>query len=168
MLPEFVPHDVLGLRIIRRFYVKQVRFWEEKSAGILREAEKGETPIADVCREHGISEQKFCRGRREYGGLNTSDEQRLKELTSENARLKRLLAERDLEVDTLKEHECLNMDVFYSLVEAKTVVETWWQSYNNERRHSSLSYQTPAEFAAAWRKFSVQQRSRPSQLEQSS
>jgi putative transposase len=47
--------------------------------------------------------------------------------------------------------ECLNMEVFYSLAEATTIVEMWRQSYNHERPHSSLAYQTPAEFAAAWR-----------------
>jgi putative transposase len=83
--------------------VKQERFSEEKIVGILREAEKGEKSIADLCREHGIGEQTFYRWRRKYGGLDTSDVQRLKELTTENARLKRLLAERDLEVDALKE-----------------------------------------------------------------
>lgn len=83
--------------------MKQERFSEEKIVGILREAEKGEQPIADLCRVRGIAEQTFYRWRRKYGGLDTSDVQRLKELTSENARLKRLLAERDLEVDALKE-----------------------------------------------------------------
>ncbi len=83
--------------------MKQERFSEEKIVGILREAEKGEKPIGDLCREHGVAEQTFYRWRRKYGGLDTSDVQRLKELTSENARLKRLLAERDLEVDALKE-----------------------------------------------------------------
>jgi putative transposase len=83
--------------------VKQERFSEEKIVGILREAEKGEKPVADLCREHDIAEQTFYRWRRKYGGLDTSDVQRLRELTSENARLKRLLAERDLEVDALKE-----------------------------------------------------------------
>jgi transposase-like protein len=48
-------------------------------------------------------EQTLYRWRRKYGGLDTSDVQRLKELATENARLKRLLAERDLEVDALKE-----------------------------------------------------------------
>jgi putative transposase len=43
------------------------------------------------------------------------------------------------------------MEVFCSLAEAKIVVETWRQSYNNERPDSSLGYQTPAEFAAVWR-----------------
>jgi putative transposase len=69
----------------------------------LREAEKGAKPVAELCREHGIAEQTFYRWRRKYGGLNESDVQRLKALTAENARLKRLLAERDLEVDALKE-----------------------------------------------------------------
>ena len=83
--------------------MKQERFSEEKIVGILRVAEKAEKPIADLCREQGIAEQTFYRWRRKYGGLDTSDVQRLKELTAENARLKRLLAERDLEVDALKE-----------------------------------------------------------------
>ena len=82
--------------------MKQERFSEEKIVGILREAEKGEKPVADVCREYGVAEQTFYRWRRKYGGLNESDVQRLKELTVENAKLKRLLAERDLEVDALK------------------------------------------------------------------
>ncbi len=90
--------------------MKQERFSEEKIVGILREAEKGEKPIADLCREHGIAEQTFYRWRRKYGGMDTSDVQRLKELTSENARLKRLLAERDLEVDALKELLARNGD----------------------------------------------------------
>jgi putative transposase len=47
--------------------------------------------------------------------------------------------------------ECLNMEVFYSLAGAVTIVECWRHSYNHERPHSSPGYQTPAEFAAAWR-----------------
>jgi putative transposase len=46
--------------------------------------------------------------------------------------------------------ECLNMEVFYGLAEATTVVEKWRQTYNRERPHSSLGYQTPAEFAPTW------------------
>jgi putative transposase len=45
--------------------------------------------------------------------------------------------------------ECLNMEVFYSLAQATTTTEMWRQSYNHERPHSSLDYQTPAEFAAS-------------------
>jgi transposase InsO family protein len=47
--------------------------------------------------------------------------------------------------------ECLNMEVFYSLAETTTIVEMWRRSYNQERPHSSLGYQTPAEFAAGWK-----------------
>ena len=83
--------------------MKQERFSEEKIVGILREAEKGEKPVAEICREHGVAEQTFYRWRRRYGELNESDVQRLKELTVENAKLKRLLPERDLEVDAFKE-----------------------------------------------------------------
>ena len=83
--------------------MKRQRFSEERIVGILREAEKSEKPIADLCREHGIAEQTLNQWRRRYGGQETSDVQRLNELTSENARLKRFLAERDLEVDALKE-----------------------------------------------------------------
>jgi putative transposase len=46
--------------------------------------------------------------------------------------------------------ECLNMEVFYNPHEAEIVVEMWRKSYNNERPHSSLSYQTPDEFATGW------------------
>lgn len=83
--------------------MKQKRFSGEKIVGILHEAEKGAKALAEMCREHGISEQTFYRWRRKYEGLHESDIQRLKELTAENARLKRLLADRDLEVDALKE-----------------------------------------------------------------
>ena len=83
--------------------MKVKRFSEDQIVRILREAETGGKNIADVCRAHGITETTFYRWRRKYGGLDTSDVQRLNELTTENARLKRLLAERDLEVDALKE-----------------------------------------------------------------
>jgi len=83
--------------------MKQKRFSEEKIVGILREAEKGEQSIAEICREHGVVEQTFYRWRHKYGSLDISDVRRLREVTAENARLKRLLAERDLEVDALKE-----------------------------------------------------------------
>ena len=83
--------------------MKRERFSEERIVGILREAEKGEKPVTELCRAHGIAEQTYYRWRRKYGGLNESDVRRLRELTVENAKLKRLLAERDLEVDAPKE-----------------------------------------------------------------
>ena len=78
-------------------------FSEEQIVQILREAETGTTPIIDLCRLHGISETTFYKWRKKYGGTDVSSIKRLRELEQENARLKRILAERDLEVDVLKE-----------------------------------------------------------------
>jgi putative transposase len=75
----------------------------EQIVKIIEQAEKGEQTIAAVCREHGISENTFYRWRKSYGGMSVNEAQRLKELEKENARLKRLLAERVLENDLLKE-----------------------------------------------------------------
>jgi len=75
----------------------------EQIIKILQQAEKGEQTIAAVCREHGIAENTFYRWRKSYGGMSVNEVQRLKELEKENARLKRLLAERMLENDLLKE-----------------------------------------------------------------
>ncbi len=78
-------------------------FTEEQIVGILREAESGEQTIGSVCRAHGISENTFYKWRKKYGGVDVAAVKRLRELEQENARLKRLLAERDLEVDVMKE-----------------------------------------------------------------
>ena len=75
----------------------------EQIIRILEQAEKGEQTIAALCREHGIAENTFYRWRKTYGGMSVNEAQRLKELEKENARLKRLLAERMLENDLLKE-----------------------------------------------------------------
>ena len=83
--------------------MKQKQFTDEQVVAILQEAARGERPIIEICRERGISEATFYTWRKKFGGMNTRDVQRLKELEKENARLKRLLAERDLEVDCLKE-----------------------------------------------------------------
>jgi putative transposase len=70
---------------------------------ILQRAERGEQSVAALCREQVISEVTFYRWRKKYGGMSVSEAQRLRELERENARLKRLLAERDLELDVTKE-----------------------------------------------------------------
>jgi putative transposase len=75
----------------------------EQIIKILEQAEKGEQTVAAVCREHGIAENTFYRWRKAYGAMSLNEVQRLKDLEKENAWLKRLLAERDLEVDALKE-----------------------------------------------------------------
>jgi len=59
--------------------------------------------ISTLCRAHRMTETTFYRWRKKFGGMTVSEVQRLRELEKENSRLKRLLAERDLEVDALKE-----------------------------------------------------------------
>jgi putative transposase len=83
--------------------MKQSKFSEEQIITILREAEKGEQAIGAVCRAHSISENTFYKWRQKYGGIEVSEARRLRELEKENARLKRLLAERDIEIDAMKE-----------------------------------------------------------------
>ncbi len=75
----------------------------EQIIKILEQAAKGEHSISAVCREHGIAENTFYRWRKAYGGMSINEAHRLKELEKENTRLKRLLAERMLENDLLKE-----------------------------------------------------------------
>lgn len=79
------------------------RFTEEQIVAILREAETGKKTIAELSRTHGISEPTFYAWRRKYGAMDEPDVKRLRELEKENARLKRLLAERDVEIDVMKE-----------------------------------------------------------------
>jgi putative transposase len=75
----------------------------EQIIKILEQAEKGDQTIGAICRTNGIAENTFYRWRKQFGGMTVAEAQRLKELEKENTRLKRLLAERMLEVDALKE-----------------------------------------------------------------
>jgi putative transposase len=68
---------------------------------ILREADR--EPLAVVAKRHGISEQTIYVWRRRFGTLQSDDVRRLKSLEAENARLKKLVAERDLEIEVMKE-----------------------------------------------------------------
>ena len=78
------------------------RFSEEQIVGIPREAEGG-VAIKELCRKHGLSEASYYAWRNKYGGMEVSDVRRLKSLDTENARLKRLLAEAMLENEVMKE-----------------------------------------------------------------
>jgi len=82
--------------------VKQSKFSEEQIVSILREAASGQSTQSELCRKHGISQNSFYIWKRKYGSLETEDVRRLKELERENSQLKRLLAERDLEVDAIR------------------------------------------------------------------
>ena len=81
---------------------KGTRYSEEQIIRILKEVESGIT-VAEVCRKHGVAEQTVYRWRNKYGGLDTSELQRLRELEAENSRLKRIVAQQALDIDVLKE-----------------------------------------------------------------
>ena len=83
--------------------MKAGQMTDEQIVAVLQEAEKGEKSIADLCKEKGISQNTFYTWRRKFGAMQTSEVKRLRDLEKENARLKRLLAERDLDIDILKE-----------------------------------------------------------------
>ena len=83
--------------------MKKTKFTEEQIARILQEGASGETTQIELCRKHGISQNTYYTWKRKYGGMETEDVRRLKDLERENAQLKRLLAERDLEVDAAKQ-----------------------------------------------------------------
>jgi putative transposase len=81
--------------------MKKSRYSDEQIVRILREADK--TPIAEVAKRHGVSEQSIYGWRKRFGEMGTDEVKHLKALEQENARLKKLLAERDLEIEVMKE-----------------------------------------------------------------
>ena len=81
--------------------MKKTRFSEEQMVAILREAD--EKPVPEVAKKHGVSAQTIYGWRKHFGELAPVDVKRLRTLEAENSRLKRLLAERDLDISVLKE-----------------------------------------------------------------
>lgn len=77
------------------------RFSEEQIIGFLKQAEAG-VAVKELCQQHGFSDASFYNWRAKFGGMKVSDAKRLKELETENARLKRLLAEAILDAEALK------------------------------------------------------------------
>ncbi len=82
--------------------MKAKRYTEEQIIGVLREAEAG-AKTKDLCRKYGISEPTFYNWKAKYGGMTVSDARRLKELEAENSKLKKLLAESELDKSALKD-----------------------------------------------------------------
>lgn len=82
--------------------MKASRFTEEQIIGILREQESG-AKTADVCRKHGVSQATFYKWKAKFGGMDVSEARRLRALETENARLKKLLAESMLDNAMLKD-----------------------------------------------------------------
>ncbi len=82
--------------------MKKSRFTEAQILKVLKSQEEGKK-VSEICREFGISEQTFYNWKSKYGGMTLSELQRVKELESENSRLKRIVAEQQLAIDVLKE-----------------------------------------------------------------
>ena len=80
---------------------KKTRFTEEQMVSILREADQ--RPVPEVAKKHGVSAQTIYGWRKHFGTLEPVDVKRLRQLETENGRLKKIVADRDLELDVLKE-----------------------------------------------------------------
>lgn len=83
--------------------MKKKRFSEEQIVRMLRQAQAADRTVAQVCKEYGVSEQTWYRWKSKYSQMDVAEIRRLRELEKENARLKRIVAERDLEIDAMKE-----------------------------------------------------------------
>ena len=86
--------------------MRQARFMEEQMVAIIREADC--EPGSVVAKRHGVSEQTIYAWRKRFGGFQANEVRRLKQLEAENARLKKLVAERDLEIEVMKEGTAKN------------------------------------------------------------
>jgi putative transposase len=81
--------------------MKKSRYNDEQIVRILREADRDS--VVNVAKRHGVSEASIYAWRKRFGEMVSSDVKRLKALESENARLKKMVAERDLAIDVMKE-----------------------------------------------------------------
>ena len=81
--------------------MKKSRLSEPQIIAVLKEGESG-VPLKDLLRKHNITAPTFYRWKSKYSGMEVNDMKRMKDLEAENTHLKRLLAERDLEIDAVK------------------------------------------------------------------
>ena len=82
--------------------MRKSQFNDSQIMAILKQAESG-VPVAELCREHGMSSATFYKWRSKYGGMDAAMIRRLKELEAENARLKKMYAEERLKAEIRQE-----------------------------------------------------------------
>ena len=82
--------------------MKTSRYSEPQILLILRQAESG-VPVAELCREHGMSDASFYKWRAKYGGMDASMVSQMKAMEDENRRLKKMFAELSMQNELLKE-----------------------------------------------------------------
>ena len=82
--------------------MKKTKFTESQIVGILKEQEQGKK-VADICREHGISQPTFYHWKSKYSGMEVSQLKRMKELESELTQYKKIVAEQTLHITVLKD-----------------------------------------------------------------
>ena len=82
--------------------MKQSKYRESKILAILRQAEGG-VSVAQLCREHGMSNASFYKWRAKYGGMDASMISQMKSVEDENRRLKKMFAELSMQNELLKE-----------------------------------------------------------------
>ena len=82
--------------------MKKKRFSEEQIIAVLKDAEAG-AKVLDLCRKHGISDATFYNWKAKYAGMTVAELRRLRELEAENAKLKRIVADQQLDISALKD-----------------------------------------------------------------
>ena len=151
--------------------MKKMRYSEHQIIKVLKEVEGGRN-VKDICREYIISEATYYNWNSKYGGMESSDIKRLKELGMDNgpefisSTLAGWAEERDIQLDFIQpakptqnsyierfnrtfRDEVLNRYVFNSLFEVRARTESWMNEYDEERPHDSLGDITPRKYGMA-------------------